>query len=61
MQKEGLEIVIDITKRRIERGTISGAIISIVENAIENSKGKTPERYELLKLWQQMTKMKERS
>ena len=61
MQKEGLEIVIDITKRRIERGIISGAIISIVENAIENSEGKTPERYELLKLWQQMTKMKERS
>lgn len=61
MQKEGLEIVIDITKRRIERGTISGAIISIVENAIENSEGKTPERYELLKLWQQMTEMKERS
>ena len=59
MQKEGLEIVIDITKRRIERGTISGAIISIVENAIENSEGKTPERYELLKLWQQMTKTKE--
>ena len=61
MQKEGLEIVIDITKRRIERGTISGAIISIVENAIENSEGKTPERYELLKLWKQMTKMRERS
>lgn len=61
MQKEGLEIVIDITKRRIERGIISGAIISIVENAIENSEGKTPERYELLKLWQQMTEMKERS
>lgn len=59
MQKEGLEIVIDITRRRIERGTISGAIISIVENAIENSEGKTPERYELLKLWQQMTKIKE--
>lgn len=59
MQKEGLEIVIDITKRRIERGTISGAIISIVENAIENSEGKTPERYELLKLWQQMTKIEE--
>ena len=59
MQKEGLEIVIDITKRRIERGTISGAIISIVENAIEKSEGKTPERYELLKLWQQMTKTKE--
>ena len=59
MQKEGLEIVIDITKRRIERGTISGAIISIVENAIENSEGKTQERYELLKLWQQMTKTKE--
>lgn len=59
MQKEGLEIVIDITKRRIERGIISGAIISIVENAIENSEGKTPERYELLKLWQQMTKIEE--
>ena len=59
MQKEGLEIVIDITKRRIERGTISGAIISIVENAIENSEGKTPERYELLKLWQEMTKIEE--
>lgn len=59
MQREGLEIVIDITKRRIERGTISGAIISIVENAIENSEGKTPERYELLKLWQQMTKIEE--
>lgn len=59
MQNEGLEIVIDITKRRIERGTISGAIISIVENAIENSEGKTPERYELLKLWQQMTKIEE--
>ena len=59
MQKEGIEIVIDITKRRIERGTISGAIISIVENAIENSEGKTPERYELLKLWRQMTKTEE--
>ena len=59
MQREGLEIVIDITKRRIERGTISGAIISIVENAIENSEGKTPERYELLKLWRQMTKIEE--
>ena len=55
MSNDMLAIVLDTVKRHLENNEPTAYLIRFVENAIENSEGKTPERYELLKLWRDMT------
>lgn len=54
MSNEVVEFILFFVKKRIEENNVTPGVIEIVENTINNSQGKTPARYELLKLWQQI-------
>lgn len=58
MSNDQISILLAVVKRHLEQNEPTTYLIGLVENAIENSEGKTPERYELLKLWRDMTAVK---
>lgn len=55
MSNETIGIVLETVKRHLEKHAPTSYLIWFVENAIEKSEGRTPERYELLKLWRKLT------
>ena len=58
MSNDQISILLAVVKRHLGKNKPTTYLIEIVENAIANSEGKTPERYELLKLWRDVTAVK---
>lgn len=54
MSNEVVEFILFFVKKRIEEDNVTPGVIEVIENTINNSQGKTPERYELLKIWRQL-------
>ena len=60
MKNELLPIIIGAAKLHLARGSASKVLLEVVENALNSSTGKTPERFELAKIWRTIyTKLKE--
>ncbi len=59
IQNETVGIICDIARKRIAENKVNPYLLEVVERTIANSEGKTPERYELLKLWQKLKHMEE--
>ena len=54
MNNDMLAVVLATVKRHLEHTAPTAYLVDLIERAIENSEGKTPERYELLKLWRKL-------
>ena len=54
LTEEQLVIVVYLAEKRIQENKITPYLIEVVENAIKSSMGKTPMRYKLLKIWQEI-------
>ena len=55
MNNDMRAVVLATVKRHLEHTAPTAYLIEIIENAISSSEGRTPERYEMLKLWRDMT------
>lgn len=54
MTEEELEVIVNLAEKRIRENRVTPYLIEIVESSIKRSIGKTPMRYKLLKIWQEI-------